>query len=214
MLQVSGDPLEVGPPSDAPRDDSPGAPLTTDPAVGLLRGTLLTGGHRPGDRVPQAPLALRLGLSRRGVRTALHTLAEEGMLDLLPGGATAIPAVTAKDVLDLYALRASPGALLMRRVAMLGRDNLAPASAALAKVRAAARADAHRRIREVDLRYQDALLSADGNEAARLWRVKIERCVRYMVAQLPEDDAAPYLWTTLAGRPRIRPGGRPRGSAH
>ncbi|GGN51589.1 hypothetical protein GCM10011579_007600 [Streptomyces albiflavescens] len=243
-------------------DVSPGAPITTDPAVGLLREALLTGGYRPGDRVLEAPLALRLGLSRRGVRAALHALAEEGMLDLLPGGATAIPAVTAKDVLDLYALRASLGALLMRRIAMLGRENLAPASAALAEVRAAARDNDHLRIREVDLRYQDALAriadlpqaagtferltarlrmfvnvldmdysqacdtianedsavhdalrDADGNEAARLWRVKIERCVRYMIAQLPEDDAAPYLWTTLAGRPRMRPG-EPRGAAH
>ncbi|WP_246203443.1 hypothetical protein [Streptomyces tailanensis] len=49
----------------------------------------------------------------------------------------------------------------------------------------------------------DALRGADGNEAARLWRVKIERCVRYMIAQLPEDDIAPHLWTTLAGRPRL-----------
>ncbi|NUS85546.1 MAG: helix-turn-helix domain-containing protein [Streptomyces sp.] len=241
---------------------SPGAPITTDPVVGTLRETLLTGDYRPGDRVLEAPLALRLGLSRRGVRAGLHALAEEGMLDLLPGGATAIPTITAKDVLDLYALRASLGALLMRRIAMLGRDNLAPASAALAEVRAAARDNDHARIREVDLRFQDALAriadlpqaagtferltarlrmfvnvldmdysqacdtiadedtvvhdalrDADGNEAARLWRVKIERCVRYMIAQLPEDDVAPHLWTTLAGRPRLRPGD-PRGAAH
>ncbi|MFJ3304172.1 FCD domain-containing protein [Streptomyces sp. NPDC086549] len=185
------------------------------------------------------------------------------MLDLLPGGATAIPDVTAKDVLDLYALRASLGALLMRRIAMLGRENLAPASAALAEVHAAARDNDHLRIREVDLRYQDALAriadlpqaahtferltarlrmfvtvldmdysqacdtiagedaavhdalrNADGNEAARLWRVKIERCVRYMIAQLSEDDVAPYLWTTLAGRPRLRPGEPRRAAAH
>ncbi|MEU1515591.1 helix-turn-helix domain-containing protein [Streptomyces sp. NPDC005811] len=233
---------------------APGAPNTTDPVVGLLREALLTGGHRSGDRIRETPLAVRLDLSRRSVRAGLHALVEEGMLDLLPGGATAIPAVTAKDVLDLYALRASLGALLMRRIAMLGRENLAPATAALAEVRAAARDNDPLRIREVDLRYQDALariadlpqaagtferltarlrmfvtvldmdysqacdtiadedtavhealLAAEGNEAARLWRVKIERCVRYMIAQLSEDDVAPYLWTTLAGRPRMRP---------
>ncbi|MFC5218197.1 helix-turn-helix domain-containing protein [Streptomyces coerulescens] len=251
-----------GAPRITPSDGPPGAPVTTDPVVGLLREALLAGGHRPGDRVREAPLAGRLGLSRRAARAGLHALAEEGMLDLLPGGATAIPAVTAKDVLDLYALRASLGALLMRRIAMLGRDNLAPASAALAEVRAAARDNDHLRIREDDLRFQDALAriadlpqaahtferltarlrmfvavldmnysqacdtiahedaavhdalcEADGNEAARLWRVKIERCVRYMIAQLPEDDVAPYLWTTLAGRPRMRPG-ESRGVAH
>lgn len=243
-------------------DAAPGAPITTDPVVGLLREAVLAGGHRPGDRVREAPLAVRLGLSRRVVRAGLRALAEEGMLELLPGGATAVPAVTAKDVLDLYALRASLGALLMRRIAMLGPHRLGPASAALAEVRAAARDNDHLRIREDDLRYQDALAriadlpqaaqtferltarlrmfvavldmdysqacdtirnedaavhdalcNADGNEAARLWRVKIERCVRYMIAQLPEDDVAPYLWTTLAGRPRMRPG-EPRGVAH
>ncbi|TLS47752.1 GntR family transcriptional regulator [Streptomyces montanus] len=243
-------------------DAPPGAPITTDPVVGLLRESVLDGPYRPGDRVREAPLAARLGLSRRVVRAGLRALAEEGMLDLLPSGATAVPAVTAKDVLDLYALRASLGALLIRRVAMLGQENLAPASAALAEVRAAARDNDHARIREVDLRYQDALAriadlpqaaltferltarlrmfvtvldmdysqacdtianedtavhdalrEADGNEAARLWRVKIERCVRYMIAQLPEDDVAPHLWTTLAGRPRLR-AGDPRGAAH
>ncbi|GHG87714.1 helix-turn-helix domain-containing protein [Streptomyces lanatus] len=238
-----------------PHDGPPGAPDTTDPVVGLLRDAVLAGGHRPGDRVRETPLAAGLGLSRRVVRAGLQTLAEEGMLDLLPGGATAVPSLTAKDVLDLYALRASLGALLIRRVAMLGPDRLAPASAALAEVRAAARARDYVGIREVDLRFQDALAriadlpqaavtferltarlrmfvalldmdysqafetitnedtavydalqDADGNEAARLWRVKIERCVRYMIAQLPEDDVAPHLWTTLAGRPRLRPG--------
>ncbi|WP_262697917.1 MULTISPECIES: helix-turn-helix domain-containing protein [Streptomyces] len=233
-------------------DAPPGAPVTTDPVVGVLRDALLTGPYRSGDRVREAPLAARLALSRRVVRAGLRALAEEGMLDPLPGGATAVPAVTPKDVLDLYALRASLGALLIRRVAMLGRDHLTPASEALAEVRAAARDGDHVRIREVDLRFQDALArtadlpqaaqtferltarlrmfvtvlrmdysqacdaitnedtavfealrNADGNEAARLWRVKIERCVRFMIAQLPEDDVAPHLWTTLAGRPRL-----------
>ncbi|MPY57237.1 helix-turn-helix domain-containing protein [Streptomyces spongiae] len=236
-------------------DAPPGAPITSDPVVGLLREAVLAGGHQPGDRVREAPLAVRLGVSRRVVRAGLRALADEGMLEHLPGGAAAVPTVTAKDVLDLYALRASLGALLVRRVAMLGPENLAPASAALAEVRSAARDNDHARIREVDLRYQDALAriadlpqaagtferltarlrmfvnvldmdysqacdtiagedtavhdalrDADGNEAARLWRVKIERCVRYMIAQLPEDDVAPHVWTTLAGRPRLRPG--------
>ncbi|WP_269146167.1 hypothetical protein [Streptomyces endocoffeicus] len=34
-----------------------------------------------------------------------------------------------------------------------------------------------------------------------------------MVAQLPEDDVAPHLWTTLAGRPRLHRED-PRGAPH
>lgn len=233
-------------------DAPPGAPVTTDPVIGVLREAVLTGDYRPGDRVREAPLAARLDVSRRIVRAGLRALADEGMLDLLPSGATAIPAITATDVLDLYALRASLGALLIRRVAMLGPEYLASTAAALAEVRAARDGD-HALMREVDLRFQDALArtadlpqaartferltarlrmfvnvldmdytqacatitnedtavfdavrNADGNEAARLWRVKIERCVRYMIAQLPEADAAPHLWTSLAGTPRLR----------
>ncbi|MCZ9340185.1 GntR family transcriptional regulator, partial [Streptomyces sp. TRM76130] len=70
-------------------DTPPGAPVTTEPVVDRLREVLLSGGHRPGDRVREAPLALGLGLSRRVVRAGLRALAAEGMLDLLPSGATA-----------------------------------------------------------------------------------------------------------------------------
>ncbi|NUT24936.1 MAG: helix-turn-helix domain-containing protein [Streptomyces sp.] len=261
-LHTLGQPAVAAAPQVTSDDEAPGAPVTTDPVVGLLRETVLADGHRPGDRVREAPLAARLGLSRRVVRAGLRALAEEGMLEPLPGGATAVPTLTAKDVLDLYALRASLGALLIRRIAMLGPEQLAPAAAALAEVRTAARDKDHARIREVDLRFQDALArtadlpqaagtferltarlrmfvalldmdysqafdtilnedtvvfdalrDADGNEAARLWRVKIERCVRYMIAQLPEDDVAPHLWTSLAGRPRLRPE-EPRSVVH
>ncbi|MFI5800957.1 helix-turn-helix domain-containing protein [Streptomyces sp. NPDC051677] len=246
-----------------PQITSTDAPPRTDPVVGLLREALLAATHRPGDRVREAPFVSRFGLSRRIVRAGLRALAEEGMLDLLPSGATVVPTVTAKDVLDLYALRASLGALLIRRVAMLGREQLAPAGAALAQVHAAARDSDNTRISEADLSFQDtlartadlpqaahtferltarlrmvvtvlsmdysqacdtiadedtavydALLDADGNEAARLWRVKIERCVRYMIAQLPEDDVTPHLWTTLAGRPRLRGSKGLRGAQH
>lgn len=64
-----------------------------------------------------------------------------------------------------------------------------------------------------DTAVHEALRNADGNEAARLWRVKIERCAHFMIAQLPEDDVDSHLWTTLAGRPRLRRDD-PRGAAH
>ncbi|MGX1675203.1 GntR family transcriptional regulator [Streptomyces sp. NPDC055400] len=52
----------------------------------------------------------------------------------------------------------------------------------------------------------DALREGDGEEAARLWRVKVERSVRYMAAQLPDENFDPHLWTTLAGAPERRAG--------
>ncbi|WP_186001299.1 FCD domain-containing protein [Streptomyces sp. IB201691-2A2] len=95
--------------------------------------------------------------------------------------------MAAAGVLDLYALRAGLGALLIRRVAMLGRGNLAPASAALAEVRAAARDNDHTRIREVDLWFQDALARiADLPQAARTFEHLTAR-LRMFVTVLEMD---------------------------
>ncbi len=182
-------------------------------------------------------------------------LAEEGMLELLPNRGVAAPHVSADDIIDLYALRASVGGLVMRPIALRPRGELRAVGAALAEVRAVARNNDHAQIGEVDLRFQDAIArtaglpqagviferlsmrlrmfnavlqldwaeavdliaredtdiheaihNADGAEAARRWRVKNERSVRYMVAQLPQDHFASHLWSTLAGQPPLRRG--------
>lgn len=239
---------------DAP-DAAPGALRITDRVAQLVREALANGQFKPGERVKEAPLATRLGVSRGPVREALRVLAEEGMLERLPTRGTAVPDATATNILDLYAVRASLGGLLMRRVATLPRSALGPVSTALAEVRVVARHGDHARIGEVDLRFQDAIArtaglpqagrvferlamrlrmfnailrldwaeavdliaredvgiyeairNGDGNEAARRWRVKVERSVRYMVAQLPQDRFDPGLWVTIAGQPTPRRG--------
>lgn len=232
-----------------------GAPRIADRVAQLVREALASGQFKPGERVKEAPLATRLGVSRGPVREALRVLAEEGMLELLPNRGAAVPDVTTINILDLYAVRASLGGLLMRRVAMLPSSALRPVSTTLAEVRVVARHGDHARIGEVDLRFQDAIArtaqlpqagrvferltmrlrmfnailqldwaeavdliarenigiyeairGGDGNEAARRWRVKVERSVRYMVAQLPQDHFDPNLWVTIAGKPNPQQG--------
>ncbi|WP_344679469.1 GntR family transcriptional regulator [Saccharopolyspora taberi] len=234
---------------------SPGTPRIADQVARLVREALASGQFKPGERVKEAPLANRLGVSRGPVREALRVLAEEGMLERLPNRGAAVPDVTATNVLDLYAVRAYLGGLLMRRTALLPRSALRPVSTALAEVRVVAGHGDHARIGEADLVFQDAIArtarlpqagrvferltmrlrmfnailqldwaeavdliarediglyeairGGDANEAARRWRVKVERSVRYMVAQLPQDHFDPNLWVTIAGKPEPRPG--------
>lgn len=235
------------------------APRIADRVAQLVREELGGGRFKPGERVKEAPLASRLGVSRGPVREALRVLAEEGMLELLPNRGVAVPPVSAENIIDLYALRASVGGLLMRRIAQHPRSELRAVDAALGEVRAVARNNDHAQIGEADLRFQDAIARAaglgqtgvifqrltmrlrmfnavlqldwaqavdliaredvglleavhraDGAETARRWRVKLERSVRYMVAQLPRDHFDPQLWATLAGKPPLRRGD-PRG---
>lgn len=227
-----------------------GSPRIADKVAHLVREALANGQFKPGERVKEAPLATRLEVSRGPVREALRVLAEEGMLELLPNRGAAVPQISATNILDLYAVRAYLGGLLMRRVATLPRSALRPVSTALAEVRVVAGHGDHPRIGEADLLFQDAIArtaqlpqagrtfehltmrlrmfnailqldwaeavdliareniglyeairSGDADEAARRWRIKVERSVRYMVAQLPQDHFDPALWSTIAGRP-------------
>ncbi|GAA0528487.1 hypothetical protein GCM10011581_31390 [Saccharopolyspora subtropica] len=52
----------------------------------------------------------------------------------------------------------------------------------------------------------EAIRNGDGDDAARRWRVKVERSVRYMAARLPDDHFDPDLWGTIAGRAAPEPG--------
>ncbi|MFM9455186.1 IS630 family transposase [Streptomyces europaeiscabiei] len=242
---------------------TPGAADTSRPVVHLVREALLAGPFPPGERVKEAPLASRLGVSRGAVREALRVLAEEGMLDRLPHRGAAVPQVDVTTVLDLYAVRAALGTVLMRRVAMLHRSELRSVDTALSEVHAAVRRSDLVRIGEADLRFQDAIaraaglpqaslffqrlsmrlrmfisilqldftdaaadliarentaifeaiLEGDSGEAARLWRVKVERSTRYMANLLPQAHFDPGLWVTIAGRPTPRPGDTRRTSA-
>ncbi|WP_460963459.1 IS630 family transposase [Parasphingorhabdus pacifica] len=235
---------------------SSGVPRNTDRIVELLREALATGQFHHGQRVKEAPLAARLGVSRGPVREALRVLTEEGMLERLPNRGAVVPRVNTTTILDLYAARAMLGTLLMRRVAMLRRSELKSVDAALDDVSAVARRSEHARIAGADLRFQDAIAQAanlpqtslmfqrltmrlrmfisilhldygtaavdliarenagifeairngDGDDAARRWRVKVERSVRYMAAQLPEDHFDPDLWGAIAGKATPEPG--------
>ncbi|KFG71206.1 helix-turn-helix domain-containing protein [Streptomyces mutabilis] len=235
----------------------PGSPSAADPVVRAVREELLSVRRPPAERVREAPLAARLGLSRRAIRKALHTLADEGLLERLPQGGAAYPHVDVNTIVDLYAARSALGAVLIHRASMLDQRELRPVRAALSAVRAVARAGRdHARIGDADLSFQDAIAvtaklpqsslffqrltmrlrmflsilqlgfpdsavdlisredavifdaicEGDGNEAARLWRVKVERSVRYMVTQLPDGRFDPNLWLALAGKPTPRPG--------
>ena len=52
----------------------------------------------------------------------------------------------------------------------------------------------------------EAIRNGDGDDAARRWRAKIERSVRYMVGQLPEDHFDTGLWGAIAGKATPEPG--------
>lgn len=67
----------------------------------LLEG-LDEGRFRPGDRVKAAELANRLGVSRGPVREALHVLAGQGILELLPDKGAVMRQLNIEDLIQIY----------------------------------------------------------------------------------------------------------------
>ena len=60
--------------------------------AGLLRREILTGQYRIGERMPsERDLAARFKVSRGAVREALSQLEQQGVIEILPGGARVKP---------------------------------------------------------------------------------------------------------------------------
>ncbi len=89
-------------------------------AVVRIREMILRGELAPSQRVAEAPLAERLGMSRTPVRQALPLLAQEGLLTEHATRGFVVRAFTAADIVDAIDLRGVLEGLAARRVAEKG----------------------------------------------------------------------------------------------
>jgi len=89
-------------------------------AAEALRNHVIGGGVPPGGRLTEMRLSEALGLSRTTVRTALHQLANEGLVVQLPYTGWSVTSLSSTDAWELYTLRGSLEALAAR----LLTDNL------------------------------------------------------------------------------------------
>ncbi len=92
-------------------------PMTTSPSVprspGLsnsiveqLKQLIYTGEFKPGDRLNEAALALRMGTSRGPIREAVRVLAGLGIVTAVPNKGVYVRQLTLREALELYELRA------------------------------------------------------------------------------------------------------------
>src|ERR1700738_3760166 len=80
-------------------------------ATDALRDQILRGGARPGSRLTEIGLSQQLSLSRSTIRTALHQLANEGLVVQEPYTDWQVASLSGADAWELYTLRASLEAL-------------------------------------------------------------------------------------------------------
>jgi DNA-binding GntR family transcriptional regulator len=124
-----------------------------------VRELILDGKLAPGERIVEADVAAELGVSRHTLRSALQTLASEGLVEQSQFKSTHVTRPTARSVYETYTLRNALEAMACRlaaerapRVGMPGVD------AALARIREAAAAGDTPAMRAADFAFHVAVV--------------------------------------------------------
>ncbi len=105
----------------------------------ILLQSLDEGVLKPGQRIKAAELAKRLGVSRAPVREALHVLAGQGLVELLPDKGAVMRVLTLEDLIQIYEVTgpiAKIGVVAATRLIDEG-DNRQRVEAAIERIRAA-----------------------------------------------------------------------------
>ncbi|GIW31200.1 MAG: GntR family transcriptional regulator [Meiothermus sp.] len=139
-------------------------------AYSHLRGAILTGSLLPGARISEPGLAQELGISRTPVREALQRLAQEGLVELLPGKGARVRVLSAEEVREVYDVRA----LLEGEAAALAAQNATEAELdrleRLLQVLEALPKEAYAQQMQVDFDFHTALIEAAHNKTlARIY---------------------------------------------
>lgn len=94
-----------------------------------LRELIVGGELPPGQRIAEVALVERIGASRTPIRAALHRLADEGLLEALPGGGFVVKHFSESDIHDAIELRGTLEGLAARLAAERGASSLLLAQA-------------------------------------------------------------------------------------
>ena len=98
-------------------DERAPLPTAVDHAYRRIWCQVITGAHEAGERLSDVELAGRLGVSRTPVRQALHRLAQDELVRFDPRRGFWVREFTAKDVHEMYDVRAALEALALRQAA-------------------------------------------------------------------------------------------------
>lgn len=127
-----------------------------------LREAIVSGDLPAKTRLMEPELARRLGVSRTPLREAIRQLEAEGFLSTIPRMGTFVAEVTARDLEDVYAIRAVLEGLAARQAA----EQTDGASAGLRTllIELARKTTDYREYHEASGRFHEAVLTASGNQ--------------------------------------------------
>ncbi|GAA3692588.1 GntR family transcriptional regulator [Gordonia hankookensis] len=137
--------------ADGANGDSSLPESLVDVAGHRIRGAILSGSLKPGQKIVEENLCADLGISRAPVREALRLLAQQGLVEHQPRRGTRVTEWSPRDIVQLFGLRQLLESFAVESaLPLLDPDvQLAPVRAAVEEMKQAsdelAKDDAHRR---------------------------------------------------------------------
>jgi DNA-binding GntR family transcriptional regulator len=98
---------------DAPKNDDD----TNEAVYSRILAVVQSGTLAPGQRMPEPAIARSLGVSRERVRRALHRLAHEGWLELVPNKGACLPDMNEYNLVKLFEARTALEGAVVRMLA-------------------------------------------------------------------------------------------------
>ncbi len=155
---------------DGPASDIPPLLPRALRVADALRERMLDGGLADGEKINEARLAAELGVSRTPLRTALHALAAEGLLDYAPNRGFTVRDFSAELIDEAFEIRAALEGLACRFAARHGLSAQARLAAEAALAEGEAVVETGRcgpaeleRYRAANVAFHEAILAAAGN---------------------------------------------------
>lgn len=130
-----------------------------------LRTAILAGHLAPGSRLVEQELAEQFSISRGPIREAIRILAAEGLADLRKNRGAVVSSPAMDDVLEVYAIRMSLGAIAIQHLAILakaGEVNFAAVEKLLNKMTQASTRRSNTQMIATDLQFQNELAELSG----------------------------------------------------
>lgn len=151
-------------------------------AADALRSQIVEGQFPPGSRITEVQLAEEMGLSRATIRTALHELANEGLLTLVPYTGWTVIELGVEDVWELYTLRAAVERLAAQLAARSqGKERHELLGVAFEKLARACENGNHSQIAEADFGFHKAIVDAASHRRLSAQYGLIEQQIRVYI---------------------------------
>lgn len=136
---------------------------TVDALVEAIGGRVLDGSFAPGEALREPDLCGQYGVSRHSLRTALQTLAHEGLVRLVANRGAFVPSFEESDIRDLFVLRSILECGAIERLAIEDPAALEPIRASIEALEAMPASAAWGQMREADMAFHRAIVASIGS---------------------------------------------------